>query len=256
MKISHADSRVVDDIIRTLEQEFGKEAPLTIQRGKVHDYLGMTLDFTNPGKVTIRMEDYIKNMLAELPEDMDGMATTPAAEHLFKVNEAPTYLNEKEAMFFHHNVAKLLFLCKRARPDIQTAVAFLSTRVKQPDCDDNKKLGRVMRYLRKTITLTPTLEANKLRLIQWWIDVAYATHRDMRSHTGGAMTLGKEVIYGTSTRQKLNTQSCTKAELVAVDDCMSHVLWTGYFLEAQGYDINDCIIHQDNKSAILFEQNG
>ena len=30
MKISHADSRVVDDIIRTLEQEFGKEAPLTI----------------------------------------------------------------------------------------------------------------------------------------------------------------------------------------------------------------------------------
>ena len=256
MKISHADSRVVDDIIRTLEQEFRKEAPLTIRRGKVHDYLGMTLDFTNPGKVTIRMEDYVKNMLAELPEDMDGMATTPAAEHLFTVNEAPTYLNEKEAMFFHHNVAKLLFLCKRARPDIQTAVAFLSTRVKQPDCDDYKKLGRVMRYLRKTITLTLTLEANKLQLIQRWIDGAFATHRDMRSHTGGAMTLGKGVIYRTSTRQKLNIRSSTEAELVAVDDCMSHVLWTQYFLEAQGYDINDCIIHQDSKSAILLEQNG
>ena len=37
---------------------------------------------------------------------------------------------------------------------------------------------------------------------------------------------------------------------------MSHLLWTRYFLEAQGYDINDCIIHQDNKSAILLEQNG
>ena len=69
------------------------------------------------------------------------MATTPAAEHLFKVNETPTYLDEKEAMFFHHNVAKLLFLCKRACPDIQTAVAFLSTRVKHPDRDDYKKLA-------------------------------------------------------------------------------------------------------------------
>ena len=185
MKISHANSRVVDSIIRTLEQEFGKEAPLTIRRGKVHNYLGMVLDFTNPGKVTIRMEDFIKSMLTELPEDMDGMATTPAAEHLFKVNKAPIYLNEKEAMFFHHNVAKLLFPCKRARPDIQTPMAFLSTRVKQPDCEDCKKLGQVMKYLRKTITLTLTLEANELQLIQWWIDGAFATHRDMRSHTGG-----------------------------------------------------------------------
>ena len=107
MKISHVDSRVVDNISKTLEQEIGKEAPLTIRRGKIHDY-----PFTNLGKIAIRMDDYIRNMLTELPEDMEGMATTPAAEHLFKVNEAPTYLNEKEAMFFHHNMAKLLFQCK------------------------------------------------------------------------------------------------------------------------------------------------
>ena len=101
MKISHADSRVVDTIINMLEQEFGKEAPLTICRGKIHDYLGMTLDFSIAGKVQIHMEEYMTNMLTELPADMDGMATTPAAEQLFKINERPTYLDEKEAMFFH-----------------------------------------------------------------------------------------------------------------------------------------------------------
>ena len=256
MKISHADSRIVDGIIAMLETEFGKEAPLTVHRGKVHDYLGMTLDFSIDGKVRVSMEDYIKTMLAALPEDMNGTATTPAAEHLFKVNETPTYLNEKDAMFFHHNVAKLLFLCKRSRPDTQTAVAFLSTRVQHPDHDDYKKLGRVMKYLRNTITLPLTLEADDLQLIHWWIDGAFATHRDMRSHTGGAMSLGKGIIYGTSTRQKLNTRSSTEAELVAVDDCMSQILWTRYFLDAQGYNINECIIYQDNKSAILLEQNG
>ena len=256
MKISHVDTKIVDDMIKRLEQEFGKEAPLTIRRGKIHDYLGMTLDFSLPGKVQINMQEYIRNMLSELPEDMEGTATTPAAEHLFKINEAPTYLSDAEAMFFHHNVAKLLFLCKRARPDLQTAVAFLSTRVQRPDRDDYKKLARGMKYLRKTITMPLTLEADDLQLVHWWIDGAFATHRDMRSHTGGAMSLGKGVIYGTSTRQKLNTRSSTEAELVAVDDCMSQILWTRYFLAAQGYNINDCIVYQDNKSAILLEQNG
>ena len=199
MKISHVDSTVVDRIINMLEAEFGKEAPLTIRQGKIHDYLGMTLDFSFDGKVQINMEEYIRKMLAELPDNMGGVATTPDAEHLFKVNQTPTYLDEKDAMFFHHNVAKLLFLCKRARPDIQTAVAFLSTRVQHPDRDDYKKLGRTMKYLRKTIALPLTLEGDDLQVIHWWIDGAFATHRDMRSHTGGAMSLGKGVIYGTST---------------------------------------------------------
>ena len=30
-----------------------------------------------------------------------------------------------------------------------------------------------------------TLEADNLQVIKWWIDGAFATHRDMRSHTGG-----------------------------------------------------------------------
>ena len=52
------------------------------------------------------------------------------------------------------------------------------------------------------------------------------------------------------------TRSSTEAELVAVDDCMSLILWTCYFLEAQGYGVDDAIIYQDNKSTILLEQNG
>ena len=52
---------------------------------KKHDYLGMTLDFSIDGKVQIRMEDYIRTMLAALPEEMPGMAATPAAEHLDRI---------------------------------------------------------------------------------------------------------------------------------------------------------------------------
>ena len=147
LKISHIDKKVLEDLIIQLNGAFGNDGPLTVHRGKKHDYLGMWLDYSLDGKVQVQMYDYIDNMLAALPEDMRGTVTSPAADHLFTVNDAGKKLTREQAEIFHHNVAKLLFLCKRARPDIQTAVAFLTTRVTAPDEDDYKKLARVMRYL-------------------------------------------------------------------------------------------------------------
>jgi hypothetical protein len=116
LKISHVDPAVVTDVIDRLEKVFGIEGPLTKTRGSLHDYLGMTLDFSSEGKVKITMVDYIQNMLNDLPSDMDGEAATPAANHLFDVNAATAdmLLDQETAELYHHNVAKLLFLCKRA----------------------------------------------------------------------------------------------------------------------------------------------
>ena len=256
IKISHIDPAVVADVISKLELKYGKEAPLVVTTGVRHDYLGMTLDYSTPGQCKIWMEDYILDMLEDLPIDMQGHAATPAAHHLFNVGDNVELLDADKAQAFHHNTAKLLFLSKRARPDIQTAVAYLTTRVLKPDIDDQKKLARVMKYLRSTTKLTLTLEAIDLTVIKWWIDGSYAIHPDMRSHTGGTMSLGKGSIYSTSIRQKLTTKSSTEAELVAVTDVMSQVLWTRYFLESQGYPITTSIIYQDNQSAMLLEKNG
>ena len=257
LKISHVDPEVVTAVIEGLKSEFGKEAPLTITRGKIHEYLGMTFDYSLRGKVKITMIDYIKKMLAELPNDMDGEFATPAGNHLFQVNEdAPVYLDAATSEMFHHNTAKLLFLCKRARPDVQTPIAFLCTRVKKPDRDDYKKLARVMKYLRGTLRMPLTLEANQANIVKWWVDASFAVHPDMRSHTGGVMTLGRGAIYSTSTRQKLNTRSFTEGELVGVNDLMPQILWTRNFLQSQGYSVNDSIIYQDNQSCILLAKNG
>jgi hypothetical protein len=137
LKISHVDADVVTDILEKMKGAFGKEAPLTVTRGKVHEYLGMTLDFSSPDQAKILMTEYIQGILDEMPPEFDGEAATAAANHLFEVNtKDPTMLDDKKAEMFHHNVAKMLFLCKRARPDIQTAVAFLCTRVKGPDTDN------------------------------------------------------------------------------------------------------------------------
>jgi len=78
----------------------------------------------------------------------------------------------------------------------------------------------------------------------------------MHSHTGGTMSMGKGVIYGAFTWQNLSTKSSTEAEIIAVSDVLPQVVWTCYFLEAQGYIMSDSIVYQDNQSAILLEKHG
>lgn len=235
LEISHVEASVVTDIIiKLLKHKFRNEAPLTVTRGKVHEYLGMTIDYSVKGKAKFTtMIDFIEGMIYELPEDTEGTVTTPALSHLFDVNDDAEKLSDSMGEMFRHNTTKLLFLCKHARPDIQPAVALLCTRVTAPDVDDYKKLRQTMIFQRGSMYVPLTLEADEVNIVKWWVDASFAVHPDMKSHTGGGiMTLGKGALYGMpSTLQKLNTKSMTaEAELVGVNDVMPQILWTRYFL--------------------------
>jgi hypothetical protein len=70
------------------------------------------------------------------------------------------------------------------------------------------------------------------------------------------MMLGPGFPISSSGKQKLKTRSLTESKLVGVDDMMSLIIWSRNFLKAQGYVMVDNILHQDNRSAILLEQNG
>ena len=56
-------------------------------------------------------------------------------------------------------------------------------------------------------------------------------------------------------KKKLNTKSSTEVELIGEDGAMPQMLWTRYFMEAQGYGIEENILYQDNMSAMLLENN-
>ena len=113
-----------------------------------------------------------------------------------------------------------------------------------------------MKYLNGTMELVLTLRANNLHILLWYVDAAFAVHPNFRSHSGGMLTMGKGAIISGSKKQKLNTRSSTESELVGADDFASIMLWAKLFLEAQGYNITNNVLHQDNKSAILLEENG
>ena len=109
LKMSHVDPRVSDTFLDDLNQVFGKESPVVVHKGPRHDYLGIALDYSSPGKVIVDMKQYIDKILSETPPDIKGVAQTPAGEHLFKVNPECKCLDAPSAMMFHHLVTSLLF---------------------------------------------------------------------------------------------------------------------------------------------------
>ena len=82
------------------------------------------------------MEQYIDEVMKDLPKKFGGVAATPAAEHMFKTRSDAGYLDQETAELFHHMTAQLLFPGHRERSDIRNAVAFLCKMVKSPDNDD------------------------------------------------------------------------------------------------------------------------
>ena len=80
------------------------------------------------------------------------------ANNILEVNKTPRKLIERYAREFHMIVARLLFMCKQARPEILNWVELLTTGVREPNEDDDKKLGRILKYLSGTRNIVLTLE--------------------------------------------------------------------------------------------------
>ena len=194
---------------------------LKVNRGKEHNFLGMKLDFSKKGKLIIDMKKYVSELLDFSKKCVkDNKSKTPASDWLFQVRDDSKKLDKERKEFFHTAVAKALFLCKRARPDISTAVAFLSTRVTDPDEDDFKKLIRMLQYLNGTRDIVLTLSADGTNILKWYVDASHAVHRDMKGHTGGLLTMGSGRIINKSVKQKLNSKSSTEIELIGGDDIL------------------------------------
>lgn len=100
------------------------------------------------------------------------------------------------------------------------------------------------------------MEATHLDQSHWFINSAFAVHKDISIHARSFMTFWHGMMSGNSTKQKINTTSSTAAKVVAVHNIMSSIFWIRYFLDAQGYSTRPSAIHQDNQSAMLLETNG
>jgi hypothetical protein len=100
---------------------------------------------------------------------------------LFIVDKDAEKLSGVGATAFQNLVAKTLYVRKHARPDVSTAIAFLTTRVRAPGINDCRKLSHLMEYLRVDRLHPLILSTNCSEELMWYVDASFAMNPNMRS---------------------------------------------------------------------------
>jgi hypothetical protein len=62
------------------------------------------------------------------------------------------------------------------------------------------------------------------------------------------MTMGEGAAKSSSNVMKCNTQNSTEMELISIHNKLPAIIWTRYFVEGQGHDIDEYMIFQVNIS--------
>ena len=251
--VSHAEEAVVSDIVSKIEEKF---PGLTITKGDTHTFIGMDMVFKQNGSLEIGLKEYISESIDTFNDDLGRNVASPAAKWLFEVDDSDRKVTAEKADIFHSVVAKLLWVSQRGRLDISTAISFLCSRVQSPDVEDWKKLRRVLKYLSQTIDDRRVIAADNLRKMETFVDSLHAVHPDMRGHTGGLVTFGTGVLSHMSSKQKMNSRSTNKSEVVGNSEYLPRNIWFDNFLAEQGYPLLSNIFYQDNEGAEKMAKNG
>jgi hypothetical protein len=85
LMIRHTNQDDIMAFVKKIKDIHGEN--LAEKVGTIHNYLGMMFDYSFNNKVRINMSQYISNVIKEFPQEISRMCTTPAADHLFKIQE-------------------------------------------------------------------------------------------------------------------------------------------------------------------------
>ena len=215
--IIHREWKADDIIIEWLHQEWDSifkynSGNMSVRRGKVHEYLGMTLYYTVCGQMSTTMFSYIEEILTTFDKSYTKgkvANSSTAPKNFFVVNEDWKKLDREKVVGLHHLVAKIPFTTKKERNYTCLAIKFMTTRVRSIDEDDWAKLVHLIKYIRGIHNLSRTLIANESGILKWWVDASFAVHPNMQGHSGGGLSLGYGCPIVSYKKQNLHTKIST-----------------------------------------------
>ena len=242
---------VLDEVDKALKDAYGG---VTSKKGTIHEYLGIKWDFSTSGEVTLTMDGYVNDILTKY--DVKNTHKTPADDQLFTTTDDGPALSRVKQEDFHSLVMTLHYMAKRVRTDILTAVSWCASRVLSPTEEDERKLDRIMGYLKHTKNKNMVLRIGTETVLKAYVDASFAVYQDAKSVTGAVIMLGDAVIFVKSAKQKIVTRSSTESELVAISDSLSQILWTREYPLAASVPVGPAILYQDNMSTIFLANKG
>ena len=98
----HIDPKVNDEFLQWIKDTFGQLGEVKTTQGPLHDYLGMILDYSVPGQVSVYISHYVEKMVKEVPqENLKGASVaSPWNDNLFNVQHDSALKKRNKLSYF------------------------------------------------------------------------------------------------------------------------------------------------------------
>lgn len=154
---------------------------------------------------------------------------------------------------FQSRVGACSYLAMQSRPDILYAVNTLSRKTKQPNLEDWEAIQRVLHYIVGSRDLGLLFHSGEGIKLYATVDASYATHSDLKSHTGCTLHIGRHSasFRSLTKKQSVMADSSTVAEYIGAHVAAKEILWARNFLFELGFEQQEATtLFEDNQSTI------
>jgi hypothetical protein len=230
--------------------------------GIAKKFLGMEIEYGNDGSIKIHQEQYIQELLMRHGMQDCSPVNTPLDTSV-KLTATTNDDAPADAKEYARIVGGLMFAACVTRPDIMCAVGQLSQFLNKPSSKHLHAAKRVLRYLKRTLTMGITYCPPPMKLTGY-SDADWAGNIDIRrSTTGYVVMLNNGAIAWRSQRQVTVALSTMEAEYMALTEATKELIWIRTFLSELGYSNNNADsksptsteLYSDNQSAIALAKN-
>ena len=255
----------VDDIISAaspnregskLEDEFwgsmeAKWPGIKLQRGPQYKHLSWNIEQDpKTGEIRKSQRDYLIEVVNSA--GIEGEQKLPCRSNLLESNPNSPKLNDTMVNRFRSTLQKVAY-AREGRPDFDFTVCYLQSKQSSPSQQDWSDLIHLLEYIKRFPEKQVVFKPRDLQL-RGFCDASFNITSDGRSYFGYVITLGHSLVSTKGGRVKTVVRSSTEAEISAVNEIISELLWCRDVLEELGYDQNRMHIKEDNQSCITMLQ--
>jgi hypothetical protein len=221
-------------------------------------YLGMKFTRLTDGSYTMDQISYLTQKLKEFDAFIGpGSVSSPLPYNYQKLLEESekTPTSASKTFPYREMVGSLMYAMVSTRFDIAFAVSLVSRYLSKPNYIHCALVSHIYRYLRGNLNLKLMFKAGNNRLLEGYVDAAYANQSDYKSTSGFIFTLGGTPISWYSKRQSVVALSSAEAEYLAATEAAKDGIWLKQLLRDLQSPQTTVTLHEDNQACIALAKN-
>jgi hypothetical protein len=241
----------LNDLQSKFEAQYGK---ISYQQGPKISFLSMLISQSSDRTViTVDQDNYISSVLSNFESKyaQDGLSLSnyPSNSRLFHASDPNSEKIDRTK--YLSTLMSLMYAAIRTRPDILKEATYLATKSAVPYEGDWDNLVQILCYLKANPSKKVYFRHSDSKEIEFFADASFRIHTDTGSHTGIIGKLFGNPILFKSGKQKILSKSSCEAELIALDEAATFIVWLMELLESISIPfITPSIIYQDNTSTM------